>query len=499
MDPSEEIDWLIDDLVMMISGLMDLLEAGEITPARWQMEMEDLIGQYHFAAFMAGQQGEQLSPRSLDLLKDLINFQGDFLSRFRAEIESKGKFNRGWRTRAQMYAGAIRIPYWSGRTKMLPLPAMPAEGTQCLNNCNCEWRVEVIDEAAGDYDCYWELRPVKTQHCQTCIERHRQWYPIRVRGGDLVLGAQQGFTANEYKGLLVGLVKKHLAGSKFDHDQAAHGRRGAAAGGSPRSKSVGTYKQGDKEAKERLGTEYYKSLSGSLLEADKGEKGAVDNWIYSFVCSPIRKVQRGQELSENDKKIIDQADIEDLPAAVRTMESAFDKAPVMEGTTYRGMRDMKPETLQAWIEAGGIKLENDQSASEALQVARDFSGSSTPPGISVILKATGKSADITGYSIRRGRGSEAEHILRKGTVYRIKGVRFYPAYVDKKLLEKVDAGVYGFQDARKIMYRDRPFVQIDMDTYNFSKGLYGPDWEAQEIGFKLPGYYEFELEMVSYG
>lgn len=61
---------------------------------------------------------------------------------------------------------------------------MPAQGTQCLENCCCKWEITTLDEKAEDYDCYWRLEPGK-EHCQTCEERAEQWNPVKIRGGVL--------------------------------------------------------------------------------------------------------------------------------------------------------------------------------------------------------------------------------------------------------------------------------------------------------------------------
>lgn len=52
------------------------------------------------------------------------------------------------------------------------------------SNCKCSWRIEWLDRAKRDADCFWELSPA--EHCQTCKIRHRDWYPVKVRGGQLV-------------------------------------------------------------------------------------------------------------------------------------------------------------------------------------------------------------------------------------------------------------------------------------------------------------------------
>jgi hypothetical protein len=112
---------------------------------------------------------------------DQVSAQADFLADFAIEIQSADQFWQGWNARAESYAGGIKNPYWQGATDMLPLPAMPGDGTSaCLGNCTCGWRIDPIDETKGDYDCYWELES-GSDHCQQCTERARQWAPLQIR------------------------------------------------------------------------------------------------------------------------------------------------------------------------------------------------------------------------------------------------------------------------------------------------------------------------------
>ena len=83
--------------------------------------------------------------------------------------------------RVRLYVASIVDPYWKGVTGKLPLPSLPGEGdTQCRQYCKCSWRIVWLDREAGDADAYWETHPA--EHCQTCIERRKQWYPLKIKG-----------------------------------------------------------------------------------------------------------------------------------------------------------------------------------------------------------------------------------------------------------------------------------------------------------------------------
>lgn len=175
--------WITEEFMDELRTLTERLHSFEITNADWEDEFQILLARYAQAGYMAGADSATTSTVAIDMMTDFLDGQFSWLSDFRAEIQSEEEWQEGWTTRAESYALSIKVPYWNGEIKMLPLPAMPAQGTQCLNNCGCSWRIETIDEGKGDYDCYWERS--KEDSCQTCLEREAQWNPIKIRGGIL--------------------------------------------------------------------------------------------------------------------------------------------------------------------------------------------------------------------------------------------------------------------------------------------------------------------------
>lgn len=130
---------LLDDLIGEFgdeaAALTSRLEAGEITVARWQAEFEALIARYHTTSLMLGLRETVLGQGASAYLLRVVATQYEFLANFGIEIQDAAEWQAGFTARAEMYAGAIKEPYWTGDTQFLPLPAMPAEGTQCLSNC----------------------------------------------------------------------------------------------------------------------------------------------------------------------------------------------------------------------------------------------------------------------------------------------------------------------------------------------------------------------------
>lgn len=165
-----------------VQRLTRRLERGSLTTDEWQTAMEQTLRQHHALALMAGQGGGELSTASRKYLDLFVAQQMKYLQRFANEVAERGYETRD-AARAAMYAGAAKAPWWHGKTKGLPLPAMPGDGsTQCLSNCRCEWRIVPL-EGDGNYDCYWQMNA--DEHCQTCTQRASDWAPLRIRGGEL--------------------------------------------------------------------------------------------------------------------------------------------------------------------------------------------------------------------------------------------------------------------------------------------------------------------------
>lgn len=183
--PQPKLDKLIHRLSLLIGAATDTLEADPGQVAAWYDEIARQLRRYHLAAFMAGYGQTTKLPNGADkAVADDIATQLKFLGQFRTEMQDAAEWQAGWNARAQMYASSITVPYWRGAVKMLPLPAMPAQGTACLTRCRCAWDVQQLD-GDNNYDAYWRLGSIETKHCQICLEREAQWSPVQIRGGEL--------------------------------------------------------------------------------------------------------------------------------------------------------------------------------------------------------------------------------------------------------------------------------------------------------------------------
>lgn len=179
--------WLLDRLTRLIATATDALEQSYPDGVdAWQQEVARQLARYHAAAIMAGADVDALTkPMTVAVTQDLATQLG-FLAKFGVDIQEGDQWEKGYNARAEMYAGAIKAPFYRGFTGMLPLPAMPCDGTsQCLTRCLCSWEIDTL-EGEGNADAYWRLGGTE-HHCQTCPQRARDWAPLRIRNGVLQL------------------------------------------------------------------------------------------------------------------------------------------------------------------------------------------------------------------------------------------------------------------------------------------------------------------------
>lgn len=187
-EPTPEMRDLVDETETQINDLTAQLETGQIDNDTWLDEMQNILVVGHLVSWMLGQESENLEFDDFISVSGLIQFQLQFLDNFSIEILTSEEFMQGWYARAEMYASAMNQTYWQGHMKVWPLPAMPGQGTICLSNCRCEWREENVNLETNSGAFFWELDPnvEEDNHCQTCLQRNDDWYPVLVVNGELV-------------------------------------------------------------------------------------------------------------------------------------------------------------------------------------------------------------------------------------------------------------------------------------------------------------------------
>lgn len=184
--PAAPLPWLIVRLTRLIQASTDALEQQYPSGVTdWQQELSRQLARYSAASFMVGSGTPQLSDAGRTAVVIDLATQLRFLERFAVEVQDGKEWQKGWNSRAAMYASSIQTPYWRGATRMLPLPAMPGDGTTpCLVNCKCSWDLQEL-EGDGNYDCYWRMGAV--EHCQICRQRAVDWAPLEIRKGVVML------------------------------------------------------------------------------------------------------------------------------------------------------------------------------------------------------------------------------------------------------------------------------------------------------------------------
>jgi hypothetical protein len=185
-DINELIELLTGAAAVGILALFQQLESGDISPVEYQRAVEILLAEHHTAAYMAGANTDDLTDTDLVTIEEVVQDQYGYLDRFTEVLLAGAAVDElaRWRSRALMYAQPVGASVWRGATRSMPrLPAYPKDGsTDCLVHCCCEWVIIDVDIQAGDWDCYWKLGGCN--HCKHCPRRRRDWYPLRIRGGE---------------------------------------------------------------------------------------------------------------------------------------------------------------------------------------------------------------------------------------------------------------------------------------------------------------------------
>ncbi len=184
----EEFSELIATAFNTMDALSDRLKNGNITPGEWFERMMLIIERTHSQAAMIGAGVSELSPEMQLAIDGHLEIQSEFLKNFLSDYQENG-WKDSYHARSRMYALSSYASFNHGDVisqagKVLPLPAYPAEGTQCLSNCKCSWSIDVLDFNAGNFDAYWKLGT--NDSCQTCVQRAGEWSPVRIRGNTLL-------------------------------------------------------------------------------------------------------------------------------------------------------------------------------------------------------------------------------------------------------------------------------------------------------------------------
>jgi hypothetical protein len=152
----------------MLGTIADLMAARDyLGPDEWQRQFEQAIIEHHAAAYFAGQGTNALTPAGDAELGRLLQTQLDYLAGFAEAVDALTPAQAA--ARAALSAGPLRATYARGSTTLWDLPFYPGEGTPCMGNCHCTWRVVVEDEEELNARAWWVLG--SGEHCAGCRGR----------------------------------------------------------------------------------------------------------------------------------------------------------------------------------------------------------------------------------------------------------------------------------------------------------------------------------------
>lgn len=172
-------------------------------------------------------------------------------------------------------------------------------------------------------------------------------------------------------------------------------------------------------------TELFQSVRKWEDALNPEESQLIRNWGGSGAV--LRQIQAGQEITGDNKGWADY-----LRSRMPVWKAMLDRAPKYEGVVYRGLSRVSDETVRQWLDAQSMTLANDQSASRVQKEANHWWGRGYRGTASVLLVVNQKSGALVENATRvfygddpqLGAVDEAEVILRQGTKYKIRSVKY---------------------------------------------------------------------------
>jgi hypothetical protein len=136
----------------------------------------------------------------------------------------------------------------------------------------------------------------------------------------------------------------------------------------------------------------------------------------------IRNYQSG-DISQYTQK-----EIEELKIKNDTFQKILDNGVKYDGTVYRGLNEVPKDTILEWKNSGTISLNNDQSSSYNVDMAKTFSVTGNGDSNAVLFNIENKSGinlfEQTKVTYGNKLISEYEVVIRKGTEYQVTNVDY---------------------------------------------------------------------------
>lgn len=171
---------LIDGLRERTQTHIGAFRDGEIDADAFQQRMARDLVAHGVAAYQLATGETTLRAADQRVLRTALGDQMDYLNRFADDLVAAedDAWTTAFEARAALYAGALTPLYSRGQTRGLDLPAYPTEGSPCITQCGCNWRLEPQDD--GSTLAYWERG--KDDSCDVCRQRAAEWNPYVVAG-----------------------------------------------------------------------------------------------------------------------------------------------------------------------------------------------------------------------------------------------------------------------------------------------------------------------------
>jgi len=166
--------------------LAELVGNNEIAPIDWRNRFRQELKEEYIRQSIFGRGGRDRMTQSdwgrvgrqlkdqyalLDNIAARIA-EGEF-SEAQIAVIQRDFINSARQSYEQSKAVSQDVPYGQ-------LPAMPGDGTtECVSGCKCSWRFEFT---TTEVLAYWGLES-GAKHCNTCLERAREWNPYRILRG----------------------------------------------------------------------------------------------------------------------------------------------------------------------------------------------------------------------------------------------------------------------------------------------------------------------------
>lgn len=167
--------------------LAELVANGELSPFDWRVQFGQELKEEYLRQSMLGRGGRlQMTQSDWGAVGRRLQPQYALMDEMMGKI-ADGEFSEAQiKVFQQDYLNSARQVFERSKAvsqgvPISQLPQMPADGQQiCVSGCNCNWSFAEFEDR---WECTWNLGPVKTKHCDTCLANSVNWSPLVIPKG----------------------------------------------------------------------------------------------------------------------------------------------------------------------------------------------------------------------------------------------------------------------------------------------------------------------------